>query len=124
MRRLWLLMPLVLSGCGVVVHQVAPSGWAPYADLNDHIIVQSSAEQTVLLGLDADTHYVDLCWEGLKRKCPRGNLTGITVETSTKLGFLSWTNRVVMRGVCAEPPPPPPPPPPPVEVIEGEEPIP
>ncbi len=107
MRPLFFAALVALSGCGVAIHQVQPGGFSPYVNLKDHSVVQASAEQHVIFGFNDDTDYVDLCWDGLKRKCPRGNLTGVTVETSTKLGFFNWTNRVVMRGICAEPPPPP-----------------
>ena len=96
-------MGLALSaGCGVSVHQVAASSFEPYASLHSHRVIHMTADQQSFLGFDRDTRYVEQAWDGLKRRCPGGQIVGITAETSTQLGFFSWTNRITLRGVCVQ----------------------
>lgn len=82
------------------------SGFYDLGTAMDRELISSSAEQLVVMGFVEDTLYVEAAWESLQRKCPRGAIDGITVESSTQLGFFQWTNRIHMRGVCVNRPPP------------------
>lgn len=98
----WLAL-LCLSGCGISVHQGTLSDLRPYGAHITQRPVVASAEQFTIMGLDADNTHIDAAWTGLQDQCRRGTLTAIVTETSTRLGFFSWTNKVVFRALCVEP---------------------
>lgn len=101
------LAVLALSGaCRGTVHMAQASGFYDVGDGADRSVITSSAEQHTIMGVVEDTLYVDAAWSSLQRQCSRGSIDGITVETSTQLGFFQWTNRVSMRGICVTRPAP------------------
>jgi len=63
-------------------------------------LIESNSEQKVILGFTQDTLYVEQAFDKLKQQCPSGRIEGINTRYSTSLGFLSWTNKLRMRGYC------------------------
>jgi hypothetical protein len=97
-----LLGALLSFGCAHSVHHVHTSDFAPQAPLERGTVVKGYAEQFVILGFASDTHYVDEAYAKIQQACPKGVLTGITTQFSTSLGFFSWTNKILMQGLCLQ----------------------
>lgn len=97
-----LVVALLLSGCSHSVHQVHVSDFHPQAPLTAGELVKASAEQFVVLGFVGNTDYVDQAYGRLQAECPGGSISGITTQWSTSLGFFSWTNKILMQGLCVK----------------------
>lgn len=61
--------------------------------------VRSVGSQFVILGITTNTDYVEQAVGQLEAKCP-GVISPLTTKYYTDLGFLSWTNNVVLEGIC------------------------
>lgn len=95
----------LLTNCAYSVHQVHVSdfkGISGYKKMEQGQIVQGRAEQFVILGFVQDTNYVNVAKNKLIAQCPQGEITGITTQYSTSLGFYSWTNKILMQGLCVK----------------------
>ena len=93
---------LTLSACTYSIHQVHVSDFKPYAPFEDGKIIKANSEQFVVMGFVYDTNYVDRAYRELVAKCPKKPISGITTQYSTSHGFFSWTNKILMQGLCHE----------------------
>jgi hypothetical protein len=100
MKSWLLILALGLSGCAHSIHHVHTSDFSPGAPIKSGDMVKGSAEQFVILGFVAQTDYVNQAYQKLLNACPNGAVTGITTQYSTALGFFSWTNKILMQGLC------------------------
>ncbi len=102
MKTFILLITLTtaLSSCMHSIHQVHVSDFDPYAGTEKGKIVKAKAEQFVIMGFVSDSKYVDQAYMDLHQKCKKGRIQGITTQYSTSLGFFSWTNKILMQGLC------------------------
>lgn len=91
---------IFLTSCAYSVHMVHTSGFEPYAPIKQGKMIESEADQFVILYFASDNSYVDQAFQELLNKCKNGNITGITTKYMTKLGFFSWHNVVQMQGMC------------------------
>ena len=99
--KIWALSILILlTGCAHSVHHVHTSDFNPGTPLESGDMVKASSEQFVILGITNQTQYVDQAYQKLMQACPQGMITGITTQYSTALGFFSWTNKILMQGLC------------------------
>lgn len=96
------ILLLSVGGCAHSVHQVHASDYAPYAEIEAGEVVKASAEQFLILGFTTETNYVDTAYNQIMAACPGGQLTGLTTQLSTSLGFLSWTNKALIQGICVK----------------------
>lgn len=94
------LLFLLLCSCASSVHQVHTSDFIPSAPIESGDMIKVGSEQFVILGFTKSTDYVDQAYKKLMSQCPHGALTAITTQYSTSLGFFSWTNRILMQGLC------------------------
>lgn len=65
----------------------------------DYRYVETTAKQRVILGFSFDTKYVDNARNSLIAQCD-GELTAVSTQYSTEHGFLSWNNKILMKGIC------------------------
>ena len=100
MRILTFGFLLVLASCAHSIHQVHTSDFSPGSPITGGAMVKASTEQFVIMGFTQDTAYVDDSYKDLMHACPKGLITGITTQYSTSLGFFSWTNKILMQGLC------------------------
>lgn len=104
MRKLLMLPVLVgaafLAGCTHSVHMVHAGDFSPYKGEKSGKQIEGKAQRRIILGFTGDTNYVERAFEELKSKCPRGRIVGVTSEFTTSHGFLSWDNKVIMKGEC------------------------
>lgn len=103
MKSFLLVCILLLSGCAHSIHDVYVSDFGNYPKLEQGEMVSARTEQFVILGFVTETHYVDQARAMLMQKCPQGEITGISTQFSTSLGFFSWTNKILMQGLCTKP---------------------
>lgn len=97
-----LLLALALSGCTHSIHQVYSSGFTPYTAFGGGNLIRGQSEQFVVLGFVFDTDYVEKARRNLMDQCRSGYIKGITTQYSTSHGFFSWTNKILMQGLCIE----------------------
>lgn len=91
----------VLTSCAYGMHQVQVSSFSPYAPLEKGgEIIKASGEQFVVMGFVTDTEYVDKAYQTLQSRCPQGDISAVTTQFYTQLGFFSWTNKIMLQGVC------------------------
>lgn len=105
MKALTLTCLLVLSACAHSIHEVHTSDFTPGTPIESGEMIKASGEQFVILWFTDDTDYVDQAYKKLMDSCPNGVVSGITTQLSTSLGFFSWTNKVLMQGLCLRPRP-------------------
>jgi hypothetical protein len=61
--------------------------------------IKATASQFVFLGFRTQTDYVNEAVKKLESQCV-GVISPVTTKYYTDLGFLSWTNQIVLEGVC------------------------
>lgn len=103
MKNFEALFFLFLASCAHSIHEVHTSDFLPSAPIESGNIVKASSEQFVIMGFTDNTNYVDDAYNKLLQSCPQGRITGITTQYSTALGFFSWTDKILMQGLCLPP---------------------
>lgn len=99
-KRFAILSLAVLSGCAHSVHEVHTSDFTGAGPIHSGRVVSAQTSQFVILGFKSETDYVNEAYMKLMSTCPDGTITGITTQYSTSLGLLSWTNKILMQGLC------------------------
>ncbi|MBL7543514.1 MAG: hypothetical protein JNL11_06835 [Bdellovibrionaceae bacterium] len=89
-------------GCTYSVHQVPLSDFKPYVGEGVGTPIDAHAKQFVVMGFASETNYVDQAYKQLQGKCPHGVVTGIASKYYSEHGFFSWTNHMVMQGICVK----------------------
>ena len=95
MKKLLLPVLFVLGGCSHSIHMVNTSGF------NSNDLPSHKKAKNVVLGFAFDTDYVDEARASLLAQCP-GEIKAVSSQFSTSHGFLHWTNKVLMKGVCVQ----------------------
>ncbi len=97
-----LILP-ILTSCAFSMHQVHVSDFQPYAPIEQGgEVVKAVGEQFVILWFTSETNYVNEAYAQLQQKCIHGDLSSITSQLYTELGFMSWKNKILLQGVCRE----------------------
>tara|TARA_B100000524_G_scaffold294276_1_gene168956 strand:+ start:10 stop:318 length:309 start_codon:yes stop_codon:yes gene_type:complete len=100
MKIIFLILSLfLLNQCAHSIHQVGATSFDNSKKKKGKII-QSKSEQFTVLGFVTNTNYVEKAYDELLLQCPGGDIDGVTTQFSTSLGFLSWTNKLLIKGVC------------------------
>ncbi|MFK7827407.1 MAG: hypothetical protein AB8G05_24900 [Oligoflexales bacterium] len=95
-----LFFVITVLGCSHSIHLVHTSAFTPYKSPKKGRIVAAKSEQFVVFGFAGDTKYVDQAYKNLQKKCVNKHITGITTQFSTSHGFFSWTNKILLKGLC------------------------
>ena len=97
-----LLAVAILSGCTHSIHMVHTDGFGldMPTKTKQSKVVEAKSEQKVFLFFAFDTNYVDKAKNDLVSKCD-GDLQAVSTQYSTSHGFLHWTNKILMKGICA-----------------------
>ncbi len=94
------LSVLLIGGCTHSIHMVHTDGFSNKMPSTQNAkYVQAEAEQSVVLFFAFDTDYVDDARQKLEAQC-NGNLAAVSTQYSTSHGFLHWTNKILMKGIC------------------------
>ncbi len=100
MKKLLLVPLLLLGGCTHSIHMVHSDGFSSGpVDAQKDRYVEATASQDVVFYFAFDTDYVDEARAKLEQQCP-GKLSAVTTQYSTSHGFFSWTNKILMKGLC------------------------
>lgn len=99
-RKFILASTLCLGACAHSIHQVNVSDFEPYKPLEAGRMVKAESEQFVVMSMTRNTNYVETAYRKLQAACEGGIITGISTQYSTSLGFFSWTNKILMQGLC------------------------
>lgn len=97
--KILLVAFLFLSACAHSIHQVQVSDFRSGQKGQQ---VTAKTEQFVIMGFVTQTDYVDQAYKALAAKCPNGEVSGITDQFSTSMGFFSWTNKILLQGLCTQ----------------------
>ncbi len=100
--RLSLLTFFLFTGCAYSIHQVQVSEFKPHSFEQRGQHITATAEQFTIMGFITQNDYVDLAYKRLADKCPGGEVSGITNQFSTKMGFFSWHNKILLQGLCTQ----------------------
>jgi hypothetical protein len=91
---------LILGGCTHSIHMVHTDGFSgPMPAEKKAIYVEAKSEQHVILGFVYNTDYVNHAHAALLAQCD-GSIRAVSTQFSTSHGFLYWTNKILMNGVC------------------------
>lgn len=95
------------QGCAHSIHQYFVGDSATLenkgkSNISNARSIHAEAEQFVILGFAFSTNYAEKAYIKLIKQCPKGELVGIQSRLSTSLGFLSYTNKLVLNGKCVE----------------------
>jgi hypothetical protein len=101
-RRIVPVLLLVLAGCTYSVHQVHVSDFDPGVEKSRGRMIEAKTDQFVILSFAFNTDYVGKAYEKLMAECKGGRIQGITTQYSTSHGFFSWTNKILMKGLCVK----------------------
>jgi len=93
---------LASTGCTYSIHQVHTTDYLTEAPRARSREITAESSQDVFLYLTTSTSYFDEAYQSLLAQCPQGEIVGIQTRHSTSLNFLSFTNKMVMRGLCVE----------------------
>jgi hypothetical protein len=100
---LLLAIAMLACGCTYSLHEYQASGYAPAVvppgPPRQAERIHSDSEQFVVLGFAGDTDYVNEAYAKLLDQCS-GEIVGVNTRFSTKLGFLSYTNKIDMQAMC------------------------
>lgn len=103
MKKLILIFALLgLSACAHSIHQAHTSDFMP-GSIESGRMVKGYGEQFVVMGFASETNYVNQAFKQLTDSCPNGYIASVTTQYSTSLGFFSWTNKILMQGLCMTP---------------------
>ncbi len=97
---IFLIFLLSMMGCAHSIMNVHATSFDNTPGRQDPRLIESRSEQHVVLGFAYDSNYVEEAHILLQTQCPGGTIEGITSQFSTSLGFLSWKNKILMRGFC------------------------
>lgn len=91
---------LFSEACSHSIHLVHVGDFSPAANKSKGKLISAVEKQGAILGMVDNTHYVDTAVKKLENACPKGVITGITSQFSTSHGFFSWTNKILLQGLC------------------------
>ncbi len=101
MKKILLLSLLALGGCSHSIHMVNVNGFEHSLPIEKALYVEASAEQKVIFWFAHDTNYVDEAKNKLLAQCD-GDIRAVSTQFSTSHGFMHWTNKILMKGVCVK----------------------
>ena len=99
-KAILLVFISMLASCGHSIHMVQVTSFDNILERKEPQEITARTSQFVVLGFTDNTTYVDRAYKMISAKCPQGFIEGLTTQFSTSLGFLSWTNKIVIRGLC------------------------
>ena len=91
----WLLM----GACSHSIHQVYVSSMDPGTTYDHAEWVTVEAKDYVVLSFEMETRYIEEGYKKLEDKC-KGRIAQVTAEHLTSYQFLSYDQRIILRGLC------------------------
>ena len=101
MKKLFfILISQFCFSCAYSIHHVHSNPIEEGLQIAKGREIRSKAEQEVFLWFVTDNYFADEAMSRLINQCPQGRIEGIQTIYSTDLGFLSFVNRIRMKGFC------------------------
>ncbi len=100
-RLLSAMLFVLSSSCAHSIHQLYVGSMDPKVSYAQGQWVTAEAKTTVVLSFEFDTSYVEQAYRELESKCP-GRLAQVTTEHLTSFLFLSYEQKVVLKGLCVK----------------------
>lgn len=101
MKKLFLTAFLFLSfSCAHSIHMVQATSFDTSEKAGKSRVIEARSKQFVVMDFVTQTDYADEAYEILLSQCPNGRIEGVVTQFSTSLGFFSWTNKILMKGLC------------------------
>lgn len=101
MKTVLFISLFLLAGCTHSIHMVHTDGLDSNSAISNKArYVEASTSQNVVLFFAFDTDYVDQAKRDLELQCP-GKVSAVSTQYSTSHGFLHWTNKILMKGLCS-----------------------
>ena len=101
-KILLILSTLFLMNCAYSIHDYHVSDYDPRIPNVQSTTVESYSEKFIILGFSTNVDYAKEAYNDLLSKCPNGTISGTHTQYSTALGFLSYTQKISMKGECIQ----------------------
>ncbi|MBC7533748.1 MAG: hypothetical protein H7318_19445 [Oligoflexus sp.] len=103
MMRFMILLGILITApsCAHSINQVYVGSMDASARFGKGKWVEVETSDRVILGFQMDTNYVDNAYAELQEKCP-GRLSQVTSEHITSYLFLSYRQRLLLKGLCMQ----------------------
>ena len=100
-KKLLLVFALaaISGGCSHSVHQMYVSSMDKSANYNRGKWVSASDKDFIILGFKMNSGYVERAYQKLQHTCPTP-INQVTVEHVTSYFFLSYDQKLILRGFC------------------------
>lgn len=99
LRTVCLVVFVMLSACAHSVHQVYVGTMDQNASYKNGRWVKADASDYVIFFFAFDSNYVEQGVSELEKQCP-GRIAQVTTEHLTSYRFLSYYQKVVLKGWC------------------------
>lgn len=100
LRSVTLIALIAMSACTHSVHQLYVGTMDSNASYKSGRWVKAEASDFVILKFAFDSKYVDKAVSELEAQCP-GRIAQVTTEHLTSFRFLSYYQKIVLKGWCA-----------------------
>ena len=97
--KIVMILGLMLTGCAHSIHNAGILEMQGIP-IESGEVVRAEAQQFVIMGFASETQYVNQAYKKLLAECPNKSISAIGHRHSTSLGFFSWTNKLVLQGLC------------------------
>ena len=98
--RLIMLFTLVSTmGCSYSVHQQYISSMDPNASYGKGKWVEVTTSDFVILSFATQSNYVEDAYKRLESEC-KGRIAQVTTEHLTAYKFLSYDQKLILKGLC------------------------
>jgi hypothetical protein len=87
------------AACSYSIHELYISSMDPQATYGKGRWVEAEASDFVVLYFEFGSDYVNHAYKELEAKCP-GRIAQVTTEHLTAFKFLSYDQKVVLKGLC------------------------
>lgn len=95
----WLSLVGAVVSCSHSIHQMYVGSMDPGVTYGQGRWVTAEVKDEVVLSFEMDSRYIERGREALEEKC-KGRLAQVTVEHLTSFKFLSYDQRLILRGLC------------------------
>ena len=99
LRVILFLLAGAATSCMHSIHQQYVGTMDANVDYSKGRWVSAESKEFVILGFQSDTQYVEQAYKNLEAKCS-GRIAQVTTEHLTSFKFLSYDQKVVMKGWC------------------------
>src|SRR5690349_9934817 len=94
-----LMLAGMFTACSYSIHQVYIGSMDANVSYKKNHWVEAESTEFVILGFEFGSDYVNKAYKDLESKCA-GRIAQVTTEHLTEYKFLSYNQKVIMKGLC------------------------